>query len=67
MDKMFTEEDFQSYFNEMEDSFKKVLLIYTDLLNLMDDRSSRSKIQAVSVEDMDAFTVIQTAKEKFAS
>ncbi len=62
---MFTDEDYKNYFNVLEDIFKKSLTIYTDLLNELSDQALRSKLYAVTSENMEAFQSIKTHREKF--
>jgi hypothetical protein len=62
---MFTKADYANYFKEMEDIIKGTLVIYTDLLNELEDRSMHSKLYAIMSETADAFKFIKQEKEKF--
>lgn len=62
---MFTKEDYLKYFGELENIFRKNLVIYTDLLNDLTDQSIRNKLFMLAEEDMDAFNFVIKAKEKF--
>lgn len=62
---MFTEKDFEKYFDEMRVLIKEPLERYTDLVNELDDRSIRSKISAIMAEDMDAFEFMTEQIERF--
>ena len=65
--KMFTDEDYKNYFNELENIYKKSLTIYTDVLNEISDQSTRNKLYPIASENMEAFRFIKTYKEKFSS
>jgi hypothetical protein len=62
---MFTKEDYANYFNELEEIFKKTLVIYTDLLNDLSDNAIRSKLFMLAAEDDDAFSFVAETKEKY--
>jgi len=62
---MFTKEDYTNYFNELEEIFKKTLVIYTDLLNDLSDVAIRSKLFMLASEDNDAFNFITETKAKY--
>lgn len=62
---MFTKEDYKGYFEEVENILKKTLVIYTDILNVTDDKSIRNKLNVIASENMDSFEFVQTQKEKF--
>ncbi len=62
---MFTKEDYSGYFNELEEMFRKTLVIYTDLLNELSDNAIRSKLFMLAAEDNDAFSFIAETKEKY--
>ena len=40
---MFTKDDYISYFSELEATLKKILTIYTDLLNELGDQAIRNR------------------------
>lgn len=65
--KMFTNEDYRNYFNELENIFKKALTISSNLINELSDYSIRSKLYPIMLEDMEAFKSIKTYKENFSS
>ncbi|MDD4183406.1 MAG: hypothetical protein PHT53_06270 [Candidatus Omnitrophica bacterium] len=62
---MFTKEDYTNYFNELEETFKKSLVIYTDLLNDLSDAAIRSKLFMLASEDNDAFNFVTETKAKY--
>ncbi|MFA5270816.1 MAG: hypothetical protein WC412_00550 [Candidatus Omnitrophota bacterium] len=62
---MFTKEDYTNYFNELEDIFRKTLVIYTDLLNDLSDQAIRSKLFMLATEDTDAFDFVTDTKVKY--
>lgn len=63
---MFTKEDYRAYFEELSQILKKTLVIYTDLINEIDDKSVHNKLYALTLENMSAFEFISKAKEDFA-
>lgn len=62
---MFTNQDYIGYFEEIEETLKKTLVIYTDLLNDLDNKAMHSKLYAIATENMDTFQLIKSLKEKF--
>jgi formiminotetrahydrofolate cyclodeaminase len=62
---MFTKEDYANYFAELEAIYKKSLVIYTDLLNELQDQSIRNKLYALATENMEAYNFITQTKAKF--
>jgi len=62
---MLTDKDYQNYFSELEDMYKKMLLIHTDLINELIDQSIRNKLYAMVSEDETSFKVIREFKNKF--
>ena len=62
---MFTKEDYQLYFDELQDIYKQTLVIYTDLLNELSDGSIKNKLLSMSSENMDVFNFIKNSREKF--
>lgn len=62
---MFTNKDYINYLEEFEGILKKALVIYTDLLNDLDNKAIHSKLYAIATENMDAFQLIKSLKEKF--
>ncbi len=65
--KMFTDEDYRTYFDQLESISKKALVIYANLINELSDYSIRSKLYPIMVEDMEAFRFVKTYKEHFSS
>jgi len=61
---MFTKDDYISYFEELETQLKETLVIYTDLLNEINDRSIRNKIMPISSENMQMYRYIKSLKDK---
>jgi len=62
---MLTDKDYQNYFIELEDMYKKMLLIHTDLINELIGQSIRNKLYAMVSEDETSFKVIREFKSKF--
>jgi len=62
---MFTNEDYRNYFGELEDTYKKALTIYTNVINELSDNSTRSKLYPIMLEGLEAFKTIKRYKEKF--
>lgn len=62
---MFTKSDYVNYFNELEDIIKETLVIYTDLVNDLEDRSIHSKLYAIMSENAEAFRFVRAQKERF--
>ncbi len=62
---MFTKDDYANYFNELEEIFRKTLVVYTDLLNELSDGAIRSKLFMLAAEDNDAFNFMADTKEKY--
>ncbi|MFA6636687.1 MAG: hypothetical protein WCV56_06260 [Candidatus Omnitrophota bacterium] len=62
---MFTNSDYAEYFGETEDLMKDCVIIYTDLLNELNDNALKSKIEPMASESMENFRFIKTRKEKF--
>jgi len=62
---MFTNEDYKSYFSELENISKKALIVYTDLLNEISDSTIRSKLYPIMSEELEAFRILKEYKEKF--
>lgn len=63
---MFTNGDYKNYFTELEDSIKKNIVIYTDLMNVVDNKAALSKLQVLASENSQAFKFIREQKEKFS-
>ena len=61
---MFTKDDFKNYFEEIEDLFRKTLVVYTDLLNEVHDQSIRNKLLPLMTENMEAFRRTREKREK---
>lgn len=62
---MFTKEDYINYFGELETILKEALVVYTDLLNELNDQAIRNKLYTLASEKMEAFNFIKAQKEKF--
>jgi len=62
---MLTDKDYQNYFTELEDIYKKMLLIHTDLINELVDQSIRNKLYAMVSEDEASFKAIKAFKSEF--
>ena len=52
---MFTREDYRNYLQELENIIKKSVVIYTDLINIIDERSIRNRLHAMAKESMEGF------------
>ncbi len=62
---MFTRQDYKNYLQELENIVKKNIVIYTDLINVTDDRAIRNRLHAMAKESMDSFRFIAEQKNKF--
>ena len=62
---MFTNDDYKNYFTEIEDVIKRNIIIYTDLMNVVDNKAMLSKLQVLALENADAFKFIREQKNKF--
>jgi len=62
---MLTDQDYQNYFIEMEDMYKKMLLKHTDLINELIDQSIRNKLYAMISEDEISFKTIRGFRGKY--
>ena len=62
---MFTNSDYAEYFGEVENLLKDCVVIYTDLLNELNDNALKSKIEPMALESMGNFRAIKRQKEKF--
>ena len=62
---MFSKSDYYNYFDELEDQLKRAIVIYTDLLNELSDKSVRNKLYAMAQDNMDTFRFIKIQKDKF--
>ena len=62
---MFSKSDYYNYFNELEDQLRKAIVIYTDLLNDLSDKSIRNKLYAMAQDNMDTFSFIKAQKDNF--
>ena len=62
---MFTKEDYKNYLQELENIIKKSIVIYTDLINIVDERSIRNRLHAMAKESMEGFRFISEQKRKF--
>ena len=56
---MFTKDDYISYFSELEATLKKILTIYTDLLNELSDQAIRNTLYAIASENIETFKFIK--------
>lgn len=63
---MFTKDDYINYFTSLEDLSKKALVIYTDLLNGLQDQAVYSKLYSIVLEEMETFKYLQEEKGRFA-
>ncbi len=64
MAKVFTKEDYQNYFTELEEIFSKNVIAYTDMINILNNQSIKSKLLPLATEDMNAYKFIKQEKEK---
>ena len=62
---MFSREDFLSYLNEAEELFRRNIEIYTDLLNVLEEKSIANKLFVMASDDLTAFESVQALKAKF--
>ena len=63
---MFTKEDYAEYFGEIEGLLRDCVVIYTDLLNELNDNALKSKLEPLATESMDFFRYIKEQREKFS-
>ena len=61
---MFSKEDFLNYLEEAEELYRKNVEIYTDLLNVLEEKSLFNKLFMIANEDLTAFEYVQSAKTK---
>ncbi len=61
---MFSKEDYRNYLQELQNFYRENLLVYTDLLNELDDKALRSSLLPIAEEDMEAFDFLETLREK---
>ena len=62
---MFTKDDYVKYFDEILTIMKEALRNYTDLVNELNDRATRSKLSSLMTEDRETFKFIKVQMEKF--
>lgn len=62
---MFSKEDYQNYFRDLEDVFSKQIILLTDILNEVSDQAVHSKLYAISLDDGGIFDDILIQKVKF--
>lgn len=63
---MFLKEDYIGYFEELERSYGRLVALYTDVMNEINDRSVNSRLLAMTKNNMNAFHYVKSVKEKFA-
>jgi len=56
---MFTQNDFQEYLMNTERQLSQILLVYTDMLNEIDEKAMRSKITSIMTESLEAYRFIK--------
>lgn len=56
---MFSDDDFRAYLNEMSDRIKDTLVIYTDLLNVVDNKVVRNQLLSLMSENAEAFRFLR--------
>lgn len=61
---MFTKEDYQKYFTEIEHILSSQIVVYTDLINTTTNHSIKSKLLPLATEDMAAYKFIKQEKER---
>ena len=61
---MFTKKDYEQYFDDFEKELTSCVIIYTDLLNVLGDRSVLSRISMLTAECLSAYRFIRDEKEK---
>lgn len=62
---MFTNQDYANYFSELEIIIKKNIVIYTDLMTVLDNKAFLSKLQVLASENAEAFRFIREQKKRF--
>ncbi|UCD14884.1 MAG: hypothetical protein JSV34_03940 [Candidatus Omnitrophota bacterium] len=53
-----------NYFNDLENVLKETLVIYTDLLNELDNKAVSNKLYALAIESMDDFKLVNNQKQQ---
>ncbi len=61
---MFSKEDYRNYIQELQNFYRENLLVYTDLLNELDDKALRSSLLPIAEEDMEAFDFLEALREE---
>jgi len=64
---MFTEKDYAAYFDEISEIYKRTLVIYTDILNEIDSKAVKSKLQVLAGDNMEAFRFVRDESGKIGS
>ena len=62
---MFTDKDYGDYFGELEGIYSKVIILYTDILNFLQDKAIACKLNPMAAENMEIFRFIKEEKKKF--
>ena len=62
---MFTEKDYEAYLDEISEIYKRTLVIYTDILNEIDSKAVKSKLQVLARDNMEAFRFVRDESVKF--
>jgi hypothetical protein len=62
---MFSKKDYQSYFQDLESILSKQIVLLTDILNEVSDKSVHSKLYAISLDDSGIFDDIRAQKARF--
>jgi hypothetical protein len=62
---MFTDEEFNTYFSELEGKYRRTIELYTDLLNQVETLSVRNVFYSLSIENMESFRMVSEQKKKF--
>lgn len=64
---MFSRDTYREYFLELENKYRELLVIYTDLFNELDNKAVRSKISVLTSENLEAYRFTVSQREKFSS
>lgn len=62
---MFTKDDYDKFFKELEGLIRDQLTITTDLLTVLESREIRNRLGVIMNEDAEAFYLIRQEHEHF--
>lgn len=62
---MFTDRDYKNYLHTVENAFRDQITKVTDLLNDLSNESVRSKLDAISQDDLEGFRICKGYRNRF--